>query len=62
VFTLQTLPASDKLLGDGMGKAAGFSLRAGIAALADVRKRPERLCRHISRPAVAEKVPKAALA
>ena len=34
---------------------AGFSLHAGMAARADERKKLERLCRYISRPAVSEK-------
>jgi len=34
---------------------AGFSLHAGVAARADERKKLERLCRYISRPAVSEK-------
>jgi len=54
VFTLQTLPASDELFDDGAGKVAGFSLHAGVAARADERKKLERLCRYISRPAVSE--------
>ncbi len=57
VFTLQTLPASDpeEPFGDAVGKVAGFSLHAGVAARADERKKLERLCRYISRPAVSEK-------
>ena len=69
VFTLQTLPASDELFDDGVGKVAGFSLaqatlsprpgshlvHAGVAARADERKKLERLCPYISRPAVSEK-------
>lgn len=51
VFTLQTLPASGDPFGDGIGKVAGFSLHAGVAARADERKKLERLCRYISRPA-----------
>lgn len=54
VFTLQTLPASGDPFGDGIGKVAGFSLHAGVAARADERKKLERLCRYISRPAVSE--------
>lgn len=42
-------------LGDGIGKVAGSSLHAGVAARADERKKLERLCRYISRPAVSEK-------
>ena len=52
VFTLQTLPASDE---PDTGKVAGFSLHAGVAAKADERKKLERLCRYIARPAVSEK-------
>lgn len=60
VFTLQTLPACDPedQFGDTLGKVkvAGFSLHAGMAARADEqRKKLERLCRHISRPAVSER-------
>jgi hypothetical protein len=55
VFTLQTLPACDESFDDGAGKVAGFSLHAGVAARADERKKLERLCRYISRPAVSEK-------
>ena len=40
---------------DAVGKVAGFSLHAGVAAKADERKKLERLCRYISRPAVSEK-------
>ena len=55
VFTLQTLPACDEPFDDGVGKVAGFSLHAGVAAMADERKKLERLCRYIARPAVSEK-------
>jgi hypothetical protein len=57
VFTLQTLPACDPEApcGDTLGKVAGFSLHAGVAAKAHERNKLERLCRYISRPAVAEK-------
>ena len=57
VFTLQTLPACDPedQFGDTVGKVAGFSLHAGVAARADERKKLERLCRYINRPAVSEK-------
>ena len=55
VFTLQTLPTSGDPFGDGIGKVAGSSLHAGVAARADERKKLERLCRYISRPAVSEK-------
>ena len=57
VFTLQTLPACDPQdpFGDTVGKVAGFSLHAGVAARAQERQKLERLCRYISRPAVSEK-------
>ena len=55
VFTLQTLPACDEPFDDPVGKVAGFSLHAGVAAKADDRKKLERLCRYIARPAVSEK-------
>ncbi len=58
VFTLQTLPAvdSEEQFGDSVGKVAGFSLHAGVAARAGERRKLERLCRYISRPAVSEKL------
>ena len=34
---------------------AGFALHAGVAAKANQRKKPERLCRYISRSAIAGK-------
>jgi hypothetical protein len=54
VFTLQTLPGCNEPFDDGVGKVAGFSLHAGVAARSDERKKLERLCRYISRPAVSE--------
>ncbi len=47
------MPASDPE--EWVGKVDGFSLHAGVAAKAHERKKLERLCRYISRPAVAEK-------
>lgn len=55
VFTLQTLPACDEPFDVGVGKVAGFSLHAGVVAPADERKKLERLCGYVSRPAIAEK-------
>jgi len=57
VFTLQTLPADDPddPIAYGLGKVAGFSRHAGVAARADERQKLERLCRYISRPAISEK-------
>ena len=53
-FTLQTLPArADERLDSGLAKAAGFSLHCGVAAAAHQREKLERLCRYISRPALA---------
>jgi hypothetical protein len=43
-FTLQSLPVCDEPYDDGVGKVAGFSLHAGVAARADERKKLERLC------------------
>jgi hypothetical protein len=54
VFTLQTLPACEEPFDDGVGKVAGFSLHAGVAARAAQRQKLERLCRYISRPAIAQ--------
>jgi hypothetical protein len=55
MITLQTLPACDQAFDDGVGKVAGFSLHAGGAARANQRRKRERLCRYISRPAISEK-------
>ena len=38
-----------------MTKQAGFSLHAGIACKSHQRKKLERLCRYITRPAIAER-------
>ncbi len=57
VFTLQTLPAGDEPFGDSGGQVAGLSLHAGVAARADERRKLERLCRTISRPAVSAIAP-----
>ena len=55
VGTLQALPACDEPFDDGVGREAGFTLHAGVAARADERKKLEWLCRYISRLAVSEK-------
>jgi hypothetical protein len=56
VFTLQTLPVCEPDdYADTAGKISGFSLHAGVAARSDERKKLERLCRYVSRPAVSEK-------
>jgi hypothetical protein len=38
-----------------VGTVAGVSLHVGVAAKAYERKRRERLCRYIARPAISEK-------
>jgi hypothetical protein len=57
VFTLRTLPERDPYESSTstVGKVAGFSLHAGVAAKAQQRDKLERLCRYITRPAVSEK-------
>ena len=56
VFTLQTLPASEPYdYANAAGKVSDFSLHAGVAARSDERKKLERLCRYISRPAISVK-------
>jgi hypothetical protein len=44
VFTLQTLAAFEDPFDDGVGKVAGVSLHAGIAARPAERQKLERLC------------------
>ena len=48
VFTLQTLPSCTEPFDAAVGKVAGFSLHAGVAARKDERKKLERLCRYIA--------------
>ncbi len=55
VFTVRTLPDCNEPLVDPVGKVAGFSLHAGVAARAHERKKLARFCRYIARPAVSEK-------
>jgi len=57
VFTLQTIPSweDDGFGANQVGKIAGFSLHAGVATKTRERRKLERLCRYISRPAVSEK-------
>ena len=56
VMTLQTLPDDgDEPLTTRVGNVAGFSLHAGVANRAHERDKLERLCRYITRPAVATK-------
>ena len=54
VFTLQTLPdcGPENPCTTTVGKVAGFSLHAGVAAGTHERDKLERLCRYIARPAV----------
>ena len=56
VFTLQTIPPQLEQSPDHarVAKLNGFSLHAGVAARAHQRKKVERLCRYIARPAVSE--------
>jgi hypothetical protein len=56
VFTLQTIPSwkDDDFGTNQVGKIAGFSLHAGVATKTRERKKLERLCRFISRPALSE--------
>ena len=51
----RTLPAYEEPFDNGVGKVAEFSLYAGVAARADERKKLERRCRYISRPAISER-------
>jgi hypothetical protein len=56
VFTPRTIPSwEDDDRFAQVAKASGFSLHAGVAAQAWERRKLERLCRYISRPAVSEK-------
>jgi len=56
VMTLQTLAdCGDDPLTTRVGHVAGFSLHAGVAAKANERAKLERLCRYITRPAIATK-------
>jgi hypothetical protein len=55
-FTLRSLPGTPvpAPARPFLAQADGFSLHAGVAASADERKKVERLCRYIARPAIAE--------
>lgn len=56
VFTLQTLlPREDDDRFSQVAKMGGFSLHAGVATGAHQRKKLERICRYVARPAVSEK-------
>ena len=54
-FTLRSLPGTPlpQPAKPFLASADGFSLHAGVAAGADERKKVERLCRWIARPAIA---------
>jgi hypothetical protein len=52
---MKTLPSCNEPFDAAVGKVAGFSLHAGVVARAHDRKKLERLCRYIARPAVLEK-------
>ena len=54
-FTLRSLPGTPLPAATQPfpASADGFSLHAGVAAGADERKKVERLCRYIARPAIA---------
>jgi hypothetical protein len=53
-FMLQTVPAASETPNcERLAQASGFSLHAGVAAQAQQRDTLERLCRYVSRPAVA---------
>jgi hypothetical protein len=55
-LTLQTVPVRDQQAkpNELVSKQAGFSLHAGVACKFPQRKKLERLCRYITRPAIAE--------
>ena len=57
VFTLQTIAPQPESAPDNarVAKLNGFSLHAGVAARAHQRKKLERLCRYIARPAISER-------
>ena len=56
VLTLQTIPAreEEEYGTDQLGRIGGFSLHAGVAVNTRERKKLERICRYISRPALSE--------
>ena len=55
VFTLQTVPATESEGNSQVAQKSGFSLHAGVVAQHWERKKLERLCRYITRPAISEK-------
>ncbi len=56
VLTLQTIPAreEEEYGTDQLGRIGGFSLHAGVSVNTRERKKLERICRYISRPALSE--------
>jgi Putative transposase len=55
-MTLQTIPdCGDDPFTTRVGHVAGFSLHAGVATKTNERAKLERLCRYITRPAIATK-------
>jgi hypothetical protein len=55
-FCMQSLPLAGSLeeTSARVARVAGFSLHAGVAAARHERRKLERLCRYITRPAIAE--------
>ena len=55
-LTLQAVPVNSdrKKASELVSKQSGFSLHAGVACKSNQRKKLERLCRYITRPAIAE--------
>ncbi len=53
-FALQTVPATERPTKPFLASHAGFSLHAGVAVRGGDKKTLERLCRYITRPALAE--------
>lgn len=54
-FTLQAPSSCDEPIDDWVVKETGFSLRPGVAAKGDERKKLQRLCRYLRRPTVSKK-------
>ncbi|MFQ5645019.1 MAG: transposase, partial [Thiogranum sp.] len=55
-LTLKTVPATERPRkpNELVSRQAGFSLHAGVACKSNQRKKLERLCRYITRPAIDE--------
>ena len=55
-LTLQAVPVSDNRTkhSELVSRQSGFSLHAGVACKSNQRQKLERLCRYITRPAIAE--------